>query len=158
MPESAGPVSGASNQERKGPSRGRIGEAANGYVPLAPRGVGLLNAESSWFNATSYPHNPHIHELGFVILFTRGAFGWMPLARSVYPQAPELWSLALSLGVALACAAVVIMVSEQGFPASGALLSAWNTTNISAPLLACEVPSKFLEIPSTLASSRTTKL
>ena len=69
-----------------------------------------------WFNATSYPHNPHIHELGFVILFTRGAFGWMPLARSVYPQAPELWSLALSLGVALACAAVVIMVSEQGFP------------------------------------------
>ncbi|PYK66800.1 MAG: hypothetical protein DME45_11625 [Verrucomicrobia bacterium] len=112
-----------------------------------------------WFTATSYPHNPHIHELGFVILFTSGAFGWMPLARSVYPQAPELWSLALSLGVALACAAVVIMVSEQGFPASGALLSAWNTTNISAPLLTCEVPSKFLEIPSTsLASSRTTKL
>ena len=109
-----------------------------------------------WLTATRYPH---IGELGFVILFTSGAFGWMPLARSVYPQAPELWSLALSLGVALACAAVVIMVSEQGFPASGALLSAWNTTNISAPLLTCEVPSKFLEIPSTsLASSRTTKL
>jgi hypothetical protein len=98
MPESAGPVSGASNQERKGPSRGRIGEAANGYVPLAPRGVGLLNAESSWFNATSYPHNPHIHELGFVILFTRGAFGWMPLARSVYPQAPGTLVACLVLG------------------------------------------------------------
>ena len=68
-----------------------------------------------WFTATSYQH---IDELGFVILFTSGAFGWMPLARSVYPQAPELWSLASFLSVAFAfgvCAAVVSMVREQGF-------------------------------------------
>jgi hypothetical protein len=68
-----------------------------------------------WFAATSYQH---IDELGFVILFTSGAFGWMPLARSVYPQAPELWSLASFLSVAFAfgfCAAVVIMVREQRF-------------------------------------------
>jgi hypothetical protein len=37
-----------------------------------------------WFTATSYPH---IDELGFVILFTSGAFGWMSLALSAYPKA-----------------------------------------------------------------------
>ena len=68
-----------------------------------------------WFTATSYQH---INELGFVILFTSGAFGWMPLARSEYPRAPGTlgaW-LVLECGVRLwNCAAVVSMVREQGF-------------------------------------------
>ena len=53
-----------------------------------------------WFTATSYQH---INELGFVILFTSGAFGWMPLARSEYPRAPGTlgaW-LVLECGVRL---------------------------------------------------------
>jgi len=67
-----------------------------------------------WFTATSYPH---IDELGFVILFTSGAFGWMSLALSAYPKAPVLWSLATFLTTSITigvCVMVVRLVMEQG--------------------------------------------
>jgi hypothetical protein len=78
--------------------------------------VGLTwNGVIVWF--IRYRVATNVDGLVLAILFTSGAFGWMPLARSAYPKAPVLWSLATFLVASItigSCAMVISLVREQG--------------------------------------------